>query len=161
MERHLFQVEGKTNLHIDRLQYYRRYDDLLRFWGWPKTSGGWCTACKRYTAIKYERAVHAEIIYIGFSADEQNRANRPSIHNKRKWQICFPLIDAGMTEKDALKYCYSLGYTWDGLYENFNRVSCYLCPKAGKSRIKLLQEKYPKLYSEYLRKRLLAEQEGK
>ena len=51
---------------------------------------------------------------------------------------------------DALAYCRSLGYHWDGLYDIFNRVSCFCCPKAGKKRIKKLRVYFPKLYKRYL-----------
>ena len=152
MENHLKLIEKKTKLHIEIIRYYRKFDDLLLYYGWPKTSGGWCTACKRDTCIKYERGIHTNIVYIGFSADEEHRAHRDSIYISRNWKIKFPLIENKITEKAALKYCYNLGYNWDGLYEIFDRVSCFCCPKAGKKRIEALKNNFPLLYEEYLRK---------
>jgi len=157
MGEHLRQIEKNTGIHIEKLCYYRRFDDLLKLYGWPKTSGGWCTACKRDTSIKYERAVHADVVCIGFAADEVHRTERPTVQAKRKWRVEYPLIDWGITEAKALQYCYELGYRWNGLYEVFNRLSCFCCPKAGKKRIAVLQEQYPDLYAEYQRKNQLAE----
>ena len=157
MKEHLERVETNTGIHIEKLYYYRRFDDLLRYYGWGKSSGGWCTACKRDTAIKFERAIHADTVCIGFAADEQQRANRPTIRNKRKWKVRFPLIEWGVTEVAALQYCYDLGYSWDGLYHVFNRLSCFCCPKAGKRRIAILKKQFPDLYVEYQAKNQIAE----
>ena len=152
MHDHFKQIENNTGLHIEKICHYRRFDDLLRYYGWPKSSGGWCTACKRDAAIKYERAVKTDVVCIGFTTDEKQRATRPSIQAKRKWTVRYPLIEWGISEAQALQYCYDLGYTWEGLYQTFNRVSCFCCPKAGKRRIAILQEKFPSLYMEYQRK---------
>jgi len=152
MDKHLKLVEEKTKINIERICFYRRFDDLLKLYGWPKTSGGWCTACKRDTSIKYERAVKTDIVYIGFALDEIHRTEKPTIQKKRKWKVEYPLVKWKFTEAMALQYCYDLGYTWDGLYNVFNRVSCFCCPKAGKSRITALRDSYPDLYLEYERK---------
>jgi len=156
MRKHLHQVESNTGLHIEKICHYRRFDDLLKHYGWPKSNGGWCTACKRDAAIKYERAVKADVVCIGFAANEKKRAVRPSIQAKRKWKVRFPLIEWGISEAAALQYCYDLGYTWDGLYQVFNRVSCFCCPKAGKNQIEKLKADFPKFYIQYQQKDKLA-----
>jgi len=86
---------------------------------------------------------------IGYSSDEIHRTKRPEIQ-KKKWQIRYPLIENNFSGKDALKYCRSLGYDWDGLYNVFNRVSCFCCPKAGQKRIDKLKANFPGLYEKYL-----------
>ena len=123
-------------------------------YGWPlpkKTQ--WCTACKRDTIMRYVRGIKEEKRqYIGFAADELERASRDGMGKKKQtWQVCFPLIDAGMTESDALRKCYELGYTWDGLYGYTDRVSCWCCPCAGKTRRKLIAEHFPELHDEWSR----------
>ena len=152
MYEHLNMVERKTGLHIEKIRSYRPFDDLLLYHGWPKTSGGWCSARKRDVSVVYERAVKTDVVYIGFSADEVSRAEKPTLHKIRKWKVGFPLIEAGMSERDCLRYCLDLGYHWNGLYEHISRVSCFCCPKAGKSRLQFLQERFPELYAETLRK---------
>ena len=132
-------VEEKTGLHIIMVRNYRHFNDLLRHYGWPHSSGGWCTACKRDTLLKYLRARKCECEYVGFSADEQKRADKLVANSRRKWKTEFPLIDAAMTGTDALKYCRGLGYTWNGLYDVFNRVGCFCCPKGGKGKRRKVQ----------------------
>jgi len=150
LDEHCRTVERNTGLHIEVVRNYRRFNDLLRRYGWPKSAGGWCTASKRDNVLKYMRAVKATIEYIGFSADEAHRAERKGMA-KRKWPVVFPLIEAGMTGADALAYCKARGYTWDGLYDVFSRVSCAWCPKGGKRQLRLLREHYPALYAEWER----------
>ena len=139
---------------ITTIRNYRRFDDLLRLYGWPHGSGGWCAACKGDVCAKFMRAVNGEVEYIGFNLDEVSRAERDT-QKAKKWDVQFPLIDCGFTGDDALAYCYDLGYHWDGLYKHFNRVSCFCCPKAGPKRIDALRLWYPDLYDRYICKNAL------
>lgn len=142
-------IEQNTNISIVRIRSYRYFNELLRRWGWPHPSGGWCVDCKYKACNQFFRAVKGEVEYIGFSVDEKHRTERPYI-KKKKWEVRYPLIELGMTGADALAYCYSLGYHWDGLYDIFNRVSCFCCPKAGKKRIEKLKAYRSDLYAHYL-----------
>ena len=56
-----------------------------------------------------------------------------------------------MTEADCLKYCYDRGFTWGGLYEIWDRVSCWCCPLQGLEDLRKLREYRPELW-ERLRK---------
>ena len=151
MRAHLDMVTAKTGLRITRIRNYRYFEELLALWGWPKSSGGWCTACKRDNCVKYIRGIKGEKTeYIGYSADEQKRADGEGM-KKRRWPVRFPLIDAGMGEADSLAYCKRLGYHWDGLYEVFDRVSCFCCPKGGKAKRRLIRDNFPILEQEWQR----------
>jgi hypothetical protein len=150
MEDHLAHVEQNIGIRIVRVRYYRHFNEQLACYGWPKSSGGWCTARKHRTCLKYIRGVKGDKIeYIGFSADETKRTQTGWMKD-RKWPVEFPLIKANMGEADSLAYCRSLGYHWDGLYDVFSRVSCFCCPKAGKKRIEKLRVHFPDLYERYL-----------
>jgi len=150
MDKHIKQVEEKTNIYITRLRYYRHFNELLRIYGWPHGSGGWCVDCKISTCKKFINEIKGDKIeYIGFTIDEKKRTQSKTIL-KRKWPVKFPLIDMNMSEKDCLDYCKNLGYTWDGLYDIFDRVSCFCCPKARKQRQIQIQEHYPNLWLQWL-----------
>ena len=149
MNGHLAQVESATGLSITRVRYYRHFNEMLRLWGWPKSKGGWCTACKFRTCQQYIRHCCPEPIeYIGFSADEEHRT-KTGWMTKRKWPVVFPLIDAGLGEADALAYCQLLGYDWGGLYDIFDRVSCFCCPKGGKRKREKVRLNYPDLWARW------------
>ena len=56
------------------------------------------------------------------------------------------LADWGMTEYDALRYCYDHGYDWGGLYRHANRVSCWCCPLQDLGRLRFLYRYHPALW---------------
>lgn len=149
MEAHIQKVEYNTGIVATRVRYYRHFDELLRRYGWPHRSGGWCVDCKTKTCNKFIRYAKGTQEHIGYTTDEIHRTKRPRLKLK-KWSVQFPLIDYGFSEKDALSYCRSLGYDWGGLYDVFNRVSCFCCPKAGPKRIDQLKANFPSSYERYL-----------
>lgn len=150
MNNHLKLVEKNTGLQIIRVRYYRHFNEQLAVYGWPKSAGGWCTACKHITCVKYIRFLKGDKTeYIGFSADEVHRTQTKWM-KERKWPVKFPLIEAGMSETDSLAYCKNLGYDWDGLYDVFDRVSCFCCPKGGKAKREKIRLNYPVLWKRWL-----------
>jgi len=151
MAGHLRRVQNRTGLQIVKVRYYRHFNEQLASYGWPKSSGGWCTARKYRTCMKYIHGIKGDKTeYIGFSADEIKRTQTGWMLN-RKWPVKFPLIELGMGELDSLKYCKQLGYDWDGLYNVFDRVSCFCCPKGGKKKRQLIRRHYPDLWKEWQR----------
>jgi len=135
---HIEQVKKRTNLKFIRLRHWIGFDFLRERHGPPSTAGGWCAATKRDNCNKYMRLMrkdHPGIVEaVGFSANEKKRSLGKTI-NTKPWKVIFPLLDWGVTEKDALNYCYSLGYDFGGIYDWMpsQRVSCYDCPKQSKA----------------------------
>lgn len=90
-------------------------------YGWPDMFRRWCTkALKTQVLDRYYKKLSGTNIqeYVGIAFDEKERCKDKN----------YPLVDWGITEKQALEYCYSKGFDWDGLYERFDRVSCWCCP---------------------------------
>ncbi|KYH35856.1 hypothetical protein CLTEP_02490 [Clostridium tepidiprofundi DSM 19306] len=119
-------------------------------YGWPDMRNRWCTSyLKKDVARRYLRTYEKQgfkvIEYHGIAADEKHRANK----NQEK-NIKYPLIDWKITEQQALEYCYSKGFNWDGLYEQFRRVSCWCCPMKGLKELKSLY-KYHRVLWEQLK----------
>ena len=87
----------------------------------------------------------SDITFIGFTTDETKRADRL----KKKWPVRFPLIEWGISEKDALEFCYSKGYDFGGIYEWMpsKRVSCYKCPKQSSADWAAIKKHKPELFS--------------
>ncbi len=65
-----------------------------------------------------------------------------------KKNIKYPLVEWGIVEREALKYCYSKGFDWGGLYDDFMRVSCWCCPLSRLSELRVLHDKYPELWKQ-------------
>lgn len=124
-------------------------------YGWAGSKSRWCTSLKiealenyinfgyynpRKRGCKKNKDVN-NIIYKGIAYDEYSRLE------KNKNQISkYPLVDFKMVEKDCLEYCYSKGFDWGGLYEEFDRVSCYCCPLAPLKYLEHLYNIRPSLW---------------
>lgn len=112
-------------------------------YGFPTMKNRWCTSLfkrdimNKYLNKKYKR--HTVILYQGIALDEIERTEK----NNDGRIIKYPLIDFGMTEKDCLEYCYSKGLTWGGLYEDFDRMSCWCCPLSKHRELEVIYRKHP------------------
>lgn len=118
-------------------------------YSWAGSRSRWCTAKLKTDLLRrYKRELQDQytvIEYVGIAADEQYRLEREN--NK---QHKHPLVDWGWTEADALKYCYDKGFDFGGLYELFDRVSCWCYPLQGLDELYNLRKFFPDLWKELL-----------
>lgn len=47
-----------------------------------------------------------------------------------------------------MAYCRAKGYDWEGLYNLFNRVSCWCCPLQPLSELRTLRKYFPDLWQQ-------------
>ena len=59
-------------------------------------------------------------------------------------------MDWGITEAQALKICYDRGYDFGGLYEIYNRASCWCCPFQRIGELRKLRRHHPELWKKLL-----------
>lgn len=166
MYRHLEKLEKDIGRPIIRICADHTFEHLLlnhevrvkinkdvternhRGYSWPGPVNRWCT--KELKEIPREkflaplREKYDIIEYVGLAADEGYRLERKN--NMREGQR-HPLVDWGMTEADCLKYCYDRGYDWEGLYNYFERVSCWCCPLQPLSQLRILYRHFPELWA--------------
>ncbi len=90
---------------------------------------------------KHLNAIENPVSCVGIAADETHRV---------KDNIRYPLIEYGKTERDCLDYCRELGYDWGGLYDVFDRVSCWCCPLQGLKELRKLRRHYPELWQQLI-----------
>ncbi|MEG1385568.1 MAG: phosphoadenosine phosphosulfate reductase family protein [Oscillospiraceae bacterium] len=120
-------------------------------YGWAGPKMRWCTSVLKDTPrdrfLRPLRQNYEVIEYIGLAADEIYRLKRKrnQLPNHRH-----PLVDWGITEKQALDYCYSKGFDFGGLYQYFARVSCWCCPLQSLSELRILRLKFPALWQQLL-----------
>lgn len=155
---HIAKVERYIGRKVTRLRpphdfiYYfaqrpkiRGKNKGLPGYGWPRMWQRWCTRIfKTELTAKYLRNNGEYKLYIGIAYDEPKR------HARKGDDAEHPLYDWGITEKMALKYCYAKGFNWDGLYEQFKRVSCWCCPLQGIGSLRNLRKYYPDLWQKLL-----------
>lgn len=134
-------VEEYIQRPITRLKSKETFYSLGKKYGFPWIRGRWCTGeLKNQIINKYLsdlKKKYKVIEYIGIAADEGKR-----IKNKS-----YPLVELGMTEKDCLEYCYNKGFTWGGLYEDFDRLSCWCCPLKNLKELRIMYHKYPQYWN--------------
>lgn len=153
---HIKEVENYINRKITILkpnksfEYYMFEHEITRGknkgrmgYGWPSALRRWCTTILKQKVMDTYRNKYEDVIcYVGIATDEENRAKKFA-----DFPFAFPLIDWGVTEFEALKYCYKKGFYWDGLYEHFDRVSCWCCPLKSLHELKMLYNYYPMLWN--------------
>ena len=113
-------------------------------YGWPGIKSRWCTSQlktnlldKAVGQLKKERnALH----YIGIAADEAHRC-------KDDPQNCYPLVEWGITEAQALQICYDRGFDFGGLYKIYRRASCWCCPLQRIDELRKLRTHHPDLWA--------------
>lgn len=131
---------------FDKETHSEKYGDHKGF-GWPTPIIRWCTKHLKTRVMDLyfkELAQEHEITRcVGIAADETERLEREWNKDHRH-----PLVEWGWTEQDCLNYCYSRGLDWGGLYETFNRVSCWCCPLAPISELRKLWKYYPELWQQ-------------
>lgn len=136
--------------HMANREEGSRYYGLPGY-GWPGVFSRWCTKALKVKIINdYLRDLRSRYNirqYVGLAADEQDRLERK---NNQSTEKIYPLVRWGWTEKDALEYCYSHGYDWEGLYELFERVSCWCCPLQPLDELRTLRRQFPELWQELL-----------
>lgn len=112
--------------------------------GWPGIKVRWCTGQLKTHLINKEvnrlKKEHQALHYVGIAADEPER-----VKNER-----YPLVDWGITEREALQICYDRGYDWDGLYEIYQRCSCWCCPFQRIDELRKLRRHHPELWAKLL-----------
>ena len=128
-----------------------RYKDQGFPYGFPSVRRRWCTGFLKLTPLRRYRRLLASkgkvaIMYVGLSFDEERRFS----------QCCpntlYPLVETfKTTSKENLRYCYRLGFDWDGAYQYVTRLSCYPCPFTSIQNLRYLYHRHPNLWKKILR----------
>jgi len=156
MYEHIEKVSEYTGRQITTLKNKKSFEYYLGWhvktkgnntgdvgYGWPDFQNRWCTALKRQAIKKYlENKEH--YLYQGIAFDEIERTKKNNDGRNHK----YPLVDWGITENQALKYCYKHGFDWGGLYRKFKRVSCYCCPLQSIPELYMIYNNFSELWND-------------
>jgi len=151
MYEHLYKLEAYIDRPITRIYPEKPYEyymfDHVKTkgkrigqcgYGWPGNQGRWCTGIKRDVLNKHNGD---SVNCIGYSYQE--RFSRAGYKNNHR----YPLLEWGVAEIEALKFCRSHGFDWGGLYDLFRRVSCWCCPLVPKREAIALRDNFPELWA--------------
>lgn len=112
----------------------------------------WGTIEKTAALDEYSQRNDGAIVYIGIAADEPER-----LEKERKLFKRFPLVDNGITEAECLTGCYERGFTWEGLYEKLDRVSCKFCALKNLKELRNIYFDMPEVWEELREKQKLTD----
>ena len=149
-------VEGRgiafTTLHPNKTFDYLMFEKPVKERGGGTHYGySWCglkgcrwgTTEKISTIDAYFSSEPNHIQCVGIAADEVARLEKERKGNKR-----FPLAEWRITERECLQGCYSLGYDWEGLYEQLDRVSCKYCGLKNLKELRNIYWEMPDVWNE-------------
>lgn len=140
-----------TTLYPEKSFDYWMFDYEFKKRDGTKSKGrSWCGGRARWGTMEKLKAINAyfsnepnHIQCVGIAADEVERLVKERNGNKR-----FPLAEWGITEAECLQGCYSLGYDWEGLYEELDRVSCKFCRFKNLKELRNIYWKMPDVWAE-------------
>lgn len=128
----LYQMLEKPVKYRSKPGYHYGYE-------WCGGTCRWMTAQKTKTMDSYRPDA---IWYVGIAYDEQKRIKA---NDDKK---VFPLVNWGITEKDALRICRAAGFGWEeypgvDLYNYLDRVSCWCCANKNLKELRAMYEHLP------------------
>lgn len=139
-----------TMIHAENSFEYMMFDHIIGSgkrcgqcgYGWATFKIRWCTGYfKRDLSKAFIKTLKQPVEqYTGIAYDEQNRIKNHT----------YPLIQSKTTEKEALRRCYNRGFYWDGLYEMFDRVSCWCCPLKNQKELRVIRSEFPHLWDKLM-----------
>ncbi|MBR4544906.1 MAG: hypothetical protein IKO14_02845 [Oscillibacter sp.] len=149
-------IKAMTGLTVERVrpektyeeQFYTKYSkpDGVRYgqiYGWPMVChghnfGAWCNSRLKVSALK--KAQKGRIVYIGIAADEPARFHNLSDTKKS------PLVAAGWTESDCLRWCKEHDLL-SPIYETEMRSGCWFCQNQRVDALRRLRKTYPEYWA--------------
>lgn len=170
MGAHISQVEDIIKQKITRLVPRESFDYLFsrrvrtrnsmstrRGYGWPSSMRRWCTGEKSRAINAYANSLTWQGIALpvvqclGYASDEPGRVEKHKAKKAQRFQsYVYPMVEWNISEKQALAYCRERGLSWDGLYDIFNRVSCWCCPLGGITHAEKIYHYFPGLWQRML-----------
>lgn len=110
--------------------------------GFPPTVGQACSYRRDLKVLPLRAAEGVgNNVYIGIAADESHRS-RCAEYTKGKNNYCFPLVDWGITEAECMEFLKKRGL-YNSLYDHFDRIGCWWCPKQPLRSLRSLWKYYP------------------
>lgn len=110
----------------------------MRGYGWSSMRNRWCTSMLKREPVQEFMKVHGfnranTKLYIGIAADEPKRVK----------DDIYPLFEWGITEEQALKYCYKRGFDWGGSVQRAHAPLLLDLPNAGRERSETSLPRFP------------------
>lgn len=129
--------------------FYKQYEKggkIGKIWDFPFLRGPWCnTRLKTRPLKKYTKTIGAYTEVVGIAADEKKRIGRKTVQGK-----FLPLVEYGVTEKQAFEICERAGLLSPAYNGGRMRLGCWFCHNQRISELRRLRKEHPELWLELL-----------
>lgn len=83
--------------------------------------------------------------YIGYCSDEEKRTGKALYSS---YDVEYPLVEANITNEDALKLCNEYGFDFGGNYEHHSHYNCWMCPLQRVDELYWIWQNEPTLWEQ-------------
>ena len=154
MYEYIAKVESHIKRKITRVKSEKSWDDYFyskktrgkyvgTIYGFPLSGGSWTAWCQDRLKIrplnKYLKEQGEHLIYLGIAYDEPKRIARLQKNARAPlayWEYTEAMCRKYLEDQDML----------NPLYEKFNRLGCWCCPKQNLKALRVLMDSYPDLW---------------
>ena len=131
-----------------------RYADCWELWeqrrylNGPK--GALCTT-EMKKRVRQDFQQLDDVQFFGFTAEEQARAERFRLNNPEV-EVCFPLIEKGLTKSDCFEILASVGIQLPAMYRlGYHNANCVGCVKGGAGYWNRIRRDFPEVFERMAR----------
>lgn len=137
----------KYNIPLLRFKPRKNWIDLYNKYSYPSRVARWCNSkykldCKKQLKEYLNTKQLNPLTYIGICADEVKRI-------KSNGDIIYPLVDAGIKEKDILQWAKNQ-IIFNDYYKYNTRCGCMGCPMTSMPTWAYIRIFYPKEYDKIM-----------
>ena len=143
-------IKERWDIEVEHIRGKRTYEERFytvktksrpgKIYGWPfSVAGAWCNSDVKMPPLKAIKK-GSNIVYIGIAADEPNRFHNLTDTKKS------PLVEAGWTEDDCLRWCEDNDLL-SPIYTTATRGGCWFCHNQGVGQLRILRKNYPELWA--------------
>lgn len=125
---------------------YQRGGKVGQIYGFPMRRGAWCNSHLKLRPIEeWQRQAGEYIAVVGIAADETARIDRKTVDNK-----LLPLVQYGITEREAFEICKREGLLSPAYNGGRTRLGCWFCHNQRISELRRLRKEYPDLWQKLM-----------
>lgn len=125
---------------------YQKGGKVGQIYGFPYLRGPWCNDRLKTRPIKkWQKQVGECTAIIGIAADESRRIVR-----KTKPDTVLPLVEYGVTEKEAFAICSKADLLSPAYNNGRERLGCWFCHNQRVGELRRLRSEYPLLWQKLM-----------
>lgn len=125
---------------------YQKGGKIGKIYGFPMRRGAWCNSHLKIRPIgKWKKQAGEYTTVVGIAADEKKRIDRKTVQGK-----FLPLVEYGVTEKQAFEICKRGGVLSPAYNGGRTRLGCWFCHNQRIAELRRLRKEHPELWKKLI-----------